>query len=83
MARAFDQRHVHRTRRPLEAVGRAEQRLETLRALLSGRVLLQGQQVAVQRADVFLEFFEEGLHQPLDELVLVHAGISPICRRAE
>ena len=44
-------------------------------------LLLQGQQVVVQRAHVLLELAEERRHQPLDESVLVHA--SPfLCRRA-
>ena len=72
VADRLDRRHVNRPRGPLEAMHRPEHRGERLGPRRPVRVLLQRQEVAVERPDVLVELAQEGGHQPLDQAVPVH-----------
>jgi len=71
MARPLDQADAHRPGRAFQAVHRAEQRRHqgVVRRL---RVLVDGAQRLIQRLDVLLELVEEGHHQALEQLRLIH-----------
>ena len=77
VAGLLDEREIHRARGSLQAMRRPEKLLEPPRPLGLGRVFLQGQRLAVQRAHVLLELVEECVHQPRDELGLIH-GVGPL-----
>ena len=69
---------AHRAGRTLEAVRGSKQRDEQFGASLAG-VFLEREQVAIECADVFLEFCEERDHQPSAQRLSVHAvtGCNP------
>src|SRR5262249_42599966 len=58
--------------RTLETVCSAEQLAEAICSLGTFLVLLQSQQVAVERLEVVLQLFQKGCHQPFGQLFFIH-----------
>src|SRR5262249_54301597 len=68
----FQRAQAHRSRRALETVRGAEEGLEQLRQPRAFGILLQREQVRVERADVLSELQLKGRQQLFRELFVIH-----------